>query len=175
MADNLGQAAKKAFTEFAESLDVDTKVPSTTFDKQLTYLEKTYGAQAPATVGVTKATWKKWLTGKRRPNSASQKKVLTAYTNKKRSFLSKLRQTRAAKKRIKSVRIQISGTAQISDQARYRTNFCESDLVGIDLTAAWTIRKSPKKLAEFFTILIQDVTGVEAYWPEPDVTITLIG
>jgi hypothetical protein len=176
MPDEIGKAAKQALAEFTELTDVSQNVPHTSFDKQLAYLEKSLGKkQAIATVGTTARTWGSWTSGRKKPTRASQNKVQSAYDTHKRPGLIKLRRTLAAKKRITSVRIQISGTAQISDKSSYRTNFSESDLVNVDLSNAWIIRTKPTKLAEYFTTLIQDRTGVEAYWPEPDVSITLIG
>jgi hypothetical protein len=171
--DWLGEETQRALRAYAGPRLASVEVPRTTFVKQLAYLERKDGkAGAAAAAGVSVRTWNNWKAGRSRPNGPSIAKVKQAYEQRKRPELEKLRRT-LLRKRLQHVNIQISGTIAISDYQDYRTNFAEQELRGRDLTGAWALRDDPEALAEHMTLLIQDATGVDAYWPLSDVDISL--
>lgn len=174
MAEWIGDAARRGIREFTEARVVSEEVPAASFSKMLDFLERTRGKKRAAMeAGVGVSTWNHWRKG-RAPSAANLKKIKTQYDDRRRPAVVKLRRTLAAKKQLKNVRMQISGTARISDRQSFRRNFAEEDLRDLDLTGAWDDRNDPAELEGFFTIAIQEATGIDVTWPEPDVTIILM-
>lgn len=171
--DWLGEESARALRAYAGPRLASAEVPRTTFAKQLAYLERKEGKPgAAAAAGVSVRTWNNWKAGRSRPTGASMAKVKAAYEQRRRPELEKLRRT-LLRKRLQHVNIQISGTITISDYSEYRYNFAEQELRGLDLTGAWALRDDVDALAEHMTTIIQDASGVEAYWLDPDVDISL--
>lgn len=174
MGEWIGDAARTAIRQFTESRQVSAEVPAASFDKMVAFLERTRGKKRAAhEAGVGISTWNAWGRG-RPPSPASRRKIKAAYDERRRPAVVKLRRTLAAKKQLKRVRMQISGTAQISDRKSFRRNFAEEDLRNMDLSDAWEIRNDPSQLEDLFTAAIQEATGLDVTWPEPDVTIILM-
>jgi hypothetical protein len=176
VAAEVGAAFRIALRQFAEARQVPTAVPAAKFDKMVASLERGAGGPggAAAAAGVTPRTWNAWKKGTRRPSAASQAKVKTAYEDRRRPGIAKLRRSLAAKKALRKVRVQISGTVAISRTSSVRSNFAEEDLRTVDLSGAWRIRNDPAKLKDFFTAAVQEATGLDCTFPEPDVTIVLV-
>lgn len=172
----LGDAIRDAIREFRDEIPVDTSVPKATFERQTAYLEKRLGRDgAAAAAGVSPRTWSLWRAGRRRPTGASQAKVKGAYETQRRPEIRRRRQTADAPARLRHVRMQISGTAQVSRKKSYRPNFAEGDLTSVDLSSLWPARASAAKLAPLIEAIIQAETNVSVTWPENDVTISLLG
>lgn len=173
---SLGEAMRDAIAEFRDLVPVEPTVPKATFEAQTAYLERKLGAEgAAAAAGVSARTWALWRAGRRRPTGASQTKVRGAYETQRRPEIRRRRQTAEAKRRLRSVRIQISGTAQVSRKKSLRSNFAEGDLRTVDLSSLWPIRDSARQLAPAIEAIIQAESNVSVTWPENDVTISLLG
>ena len=179
---SLGQAASEALQDFGTRVVVSTEVPPAARDPQAAFvrelhaLEKAAGGkkQAAAAAGVSISNWNRWLAGTRHPRGASRENIRSRYEALRRPALVKRRRTIAAKKLLKNVRIQISGTAQISRDKRYRSNFAEDDLHHLDLSDTWDIRMRPALLHDPFEQAIQDATGIDVTWPYNDVVVIIL-
>lgn len=173
---SLGDAVRAALAEWRDEIPVDSSVPKATFTAQTAYLEKRLGRDgAAAAAGVSPRTWSLWRAGRRRPTGASQGKVKSAYETQRRPEIRRRRQTAAAPKRLRSVRIQISGTVQVSRKKSYRFNFAQGDLTAVDLSSLWPLRASAAKLGGEMERIIQRESNVSVTWPQDDVTISLLG
>lgn len=178
---SLGHAAAEALSDFGSRLVVSQDVAPAARDdhaafiKELHALEKARGKKrAAAEAGVSISNWNRWIAGTRMPRAASRANIRTEYENLRRPALVKRRTTIAAKQALKNVRMQVSGTAKISSDEQYRTNFAEDDMRRIDLSDSWDLRSRPGKLHEWYEEKIQDVTGVDVTWPRNDVVIIIL-
>lgn len=172
----LGEAVRDAIAQFRDLVPVDPTVPKATFAQQTAYLERKLGKDGAATAaGVSPRTWALWRAGRRRPTGASQAKVRGAYETQRRPEIRRRRQSAEAKRRLRSVRIQISGTAQVSRKRSYRFNFAQGELTAVDLSSLWAMRTSARQLGPAMEEIIQRETNVSVTWPEDDVTISLLG
>lgn len=171
--DWLGEEAARALHTYAGPRLTSPDVPRVTFTKELSYLERKLGKKGAASAaGVSVRTWNNWKAGRSRPTGASIAKVRDAYEQRKRPEIEKLRKT-LLRKRLANTSIQISGTIRISDYQQHRYHFAERELRSLDLTGALEHWDDPDALADYFTEVVQDATGVDVTWPDPDVDISL--
>lgn len=179
----IDDAARQAFATFSEQVVVSEDVPiadrnpDKAFVKELRALEKARGKKrAAAEAGVSISNWNRWLAGTRKPKAASRANIRGRYEDLRRPPLVKRRRTIEVKRKLKSVRIQISGTARISESESFRRNFAEDDLRTVDLTDLAEVVKSkrPGIAGDYMTGVIQAETGLDVTWPKDDVTIVLV-